>query len=243
MSRRDHHTRREIRTPGPREPDSQEMVPSLEIVLKCDSAGSLEAVVPLIQGAENPQVPIEIIHSGVGPVTKSDLQMALTGSRLVIGFNVDVMPEVDPVSREKGVEVRLYNVIYRLADDLKEISGLLLPPKGEEERITGEAQVIALFKGRRGGIILGCEVVKGALALGDHFRIISAMGQKYNGRIESLHIEKDAVKEARKGQKVGLQILDFKDAKIGDIVECVEVVKPESARKWRPRGGVFRYEL
>lgn len=241
MTRRSHHTRPHARTPGAQERHPQKSLPSLEIVLKCDSVGSLEAAVPLIKGAGHPQVPIEIIHSSVGPVSKSDLQMALTGSRLVIGFNVDMMPEIDSVSREKGIEVRFYNVIYRLASDLKEITSLLLPQKREEEKITGQAKVIALFKSRRGGIILGCEVVKGAVAFGDNFRIISAMGQKYTGRIESLHIEKDAVKEARKGQQVGLQILDFKDAKIGDIVECVEVEKQETVRKWRPRGGVFRY--
>lgn len=213
----------------------------LEIVLKCDFMGSQEAVSSAIVNSTDPKTPIEIIHSDVGSISESDLQMALTGSRLVIGFNVDVMSHINQISKEHGIEIRLYNVIYHLINDLKEIAGNLFPPE-EKEMITGEAKVIALFKSSRKGIILGCEVLKDTIAQGNNFRVISAMGPVYTGKIESLHIEQNAVKKAKAGQQVGLKISNFKDAKIGDMVECFKSVQPESNKLWRPRGGVFRFD-
>lgn len=212
----------------------------LEIVLKCDSVGSKEAVISSLQASQNPQTELKIIRAGIGTISKSDLHMALTGSRLVVGFNVDVMPQIKSLSREQGIEVRLYSVIYKLINELKEIAGSLITHEAEE-KITGKAKVIALFKSSRKGIILGCEVLEGTLGLGRNFRIISAMGPVYSGQIESLHIEKDAVKEVRVGQKVGLKITDFKRATIGDLVECFEIVRPEIKASWQPKGGVFHH--
>jgi len=214
---------------------------SLEVVLKTDSAGSQEAVVSTITGRTVNGVQIRIIHADVGAVSKSDLLMAQTGSRIVVGFNVDVMPEIPQLSREQGVEVRLYEVIYRLSDDLHEIAKSLIP-RAEQEKLTGKARVIALFKSGRKDIIMGCEVVEGRLALGDPFRVISAMGQVYTGRIESLHIEKDAVKKATVGQQVGIKIPGFQRGRVGDWVECFETVRERGPEPWRPRGGVQFYE-
>jgi len=210
----------------------------LEIVLKCDSVGSLEAVVSSLKTLEHPEVEITPIHTGIGGISKSDLLMALTGSRLVVGFNVTLLPKMEQLSKEKGVEIRLYEVIYKLSEDLNKIARSLVH-HDEEEKITGKAKVIALFKSSRKGIILGCEVLEGILARGKNFRVISAMGQVYSGKIESLHIEKDAVKEAKVGQKVGLKISDFDKAKMGDLVETYEKAKPETNARWHPKGRVF----
>jgi translation initiation factor IF-2 len=212
---------------------------SLEIVLKCDSVGSLEAVTSSLKSLENPVVDILPIHTGIGAISKSDLLMALTGSRLVVGFNVSLLPKMRPLSKEKGVEIRLYDVIYKLTQDLSQIAGSLIRPKEEEEIVTGKAKVIALFKSSRKGIILGCEVMQGALLQGKKFRIISAMGPVYSGKIESLHIEQDAVKEAKKGQKVGLKISDFNQAMKGDLVETYEKRKSEAGASWHPKGRVY----
>jgi translation initiation factor IF-2 len=214
---------------------------SLEVVLKTDSAGSQEAVVSTITGRPVNGVRVRVIHADVGAVSKSDLLMAQTGSRIVVGFNVEVMPEIPQLSREQGVEVRLYEVIYRLSDDLHEIAKSLIP-RAEQEKLTGRARIIALFKSSRKDIILGCEVVEGRLALGDAFRVISAMGEIYTGRIESLHIEKDAVKKATVGQQVGIKIPGFHRGKVGDWVECFETVRERGPEPWRPRGGVQFYE-
>jgi len=215
---------------------------NLEIVLKSDAMGSQEAIMATIHASKDTRAPIFVIHSGVGAVTKSDLQMAFTGSRLIAGFNVEVMPQVKQICHEQGIEVRLYNVIYDLIKDLKEIANNLFP-QGEEEIITGEAKVIALFKSSRKGIILGCEVLKGVFARGNMFRVISAMGPIYTGRIESLHIGQNEVKEAKKGQQVGLKISNFKNVKTGDLVESFKGVHPDRTKVWQPKGGVFRYPL
>jgi translation initiation factor IF-2 len=213
----------------------------LEMVLKADSAGSQEAVMTAITGRPVNGVQIRVIHADVGAVAKSDLLMALTGSRLVVGFNVDVMPEIPQLSREQGVEVRLYKVIYRLSEDLRQIARSLIPVE-DQEKLTGKARVIAVFKSSRRDIILGCEVVEGRLALGDPFRVISAMGQVYTGHIQSLHIEKDAVKKATVGQQVGIKIPGFNRGRVGDWVECFETVRERGPEPWRPRGGVRSYD-
>jgi len=166
--------------------------------------------------------------------------MAKNASRLVVGFNVDILPKVKEQAKELQVEVRLYDVIYRLMDDLKKTASSLLP-KEEREEITGRARVIALFPGGRRSLILGCEVLEGSLALGKKFRVISAPGPVYEGTVESLHIEKNEVKEAKTGQQVGLKIPEFKRAKIGDLVECYVAIRPKGPACWEPRGGVFRY--
>jgi translation initiation factor IF-2 len=213
----------------------------LEIVLKCDSFGTVEAVNTLIQSIKVPDAEIKVIYSGVGPISKSDLLMAMTGSKLVIGFNVTVMPKIDQWVKEHGAEIRLYNVIYSLAEDLKRI-GKSFTQAEPEERITGKARVIALFKSSHRGIIAGCDVTEGALVAGKEFRIISAMGPVYTGRIESLHIEQDRVKEAKAGQQVGIKISDFSKIKVGDLLECFEGAVARKSTAWRPSGKTLRFD-
>ncbi len=236
VKKRSHSNHRETRKrEGERETEKEK----LEIVLKCDSVGSLEAVTSSLKIFENPEVEITPIHTGVGAISKSDLLMAMTGNRLVVGFNVNLLPKMQQLSKEKGVEIRLYDVIYKLTEDLNKLAKSLIHREEEEEKITGRAKVIALFKSSRRGIILGCEVLEGTLALGKNFRVISAMGPVYSGKIKSLHIEKDAVKAAKVGQKVGLKISDFNRAKKGDLVETYERVRKEASPTWHPKGRVY----
>jgi translation initiation factor IF-2 len=212
----------------------------LEIILKGDSVGSLEAALVSVQTLKPPAVALQVIHSGVGPINKSDVARAATGSRLVVGFNVEVLPGIQHLAQEQGVEVRLFSVIYRLISDLQQIAANLVPTEAEE-KTTGKAKVIALFKSSRKGIILGCEIVEGHLAPGNPFRVITAMGPVYTGRIESLQIETKPVKEARSGQQVGLKIDDFNQVKLGDWVECFTISRPKTLPPWTPRPGVFRF--
>ncbi len=213
--------------------------PKLEIVIKCDSSGSVEAVNTAVLGVNVQDVDIRIIYSGVGDIHKSDILMADTGSRLIAGFQVGVMPGMDKLLREYGVEVRLYDVIYKLTSDIENIA-VSMAPHVPEEQITGAARIIALFKSSRKGIIIGCEVSGGYLSHGQRFRIISAMGPVYTGTIDSMKIEKDAVQKALPGQQVGIKITDFNRAKVGDLVESFRPPDLKDTRHWKPGGEIIR---
>ncbi|MDW7709443.1 MAG: hypothetical protein SCH98_03130 [Deferrisomatales bacterium] len=213
----------------------------LELVLKADTAGTLEAAAAALAGAAPQGVELRVIQAGVGEVTQSDVLMAATGSKLVLGFQVPAGPRVEEHAREQGVEVRLYEVIYHLSEDARRIARSLVPsPPGE--RVTARAKVIALFKGSRRGMILGCEVLEGTLALGKRYRVIGPAGPMHEGKIASLHIGPDAVREAKPGQQVGLKVEGFQKARIGYWVECFEPLPPEGPPPWTPRGGVRRTE-
>ncbi len=215
--------------------------PRLDIVLKGDSKGSVEAISALLSRMKVPEAEIRVIHSGVGAISKQDVLMAMTGSKLIVGFSVGMAPKLERWVKEHGVEVRLYDVIYRLAEDLKEIASELLPAE-PEEKITAKCEIIAKFKSTKGGVILGCEVVEGAVQVGKAFRIVSAMGPIYSSRIESLQIEKNKVREARSGQQVGVKISDFTDGKVGDFIECYEVSTPKKTT-WSPKGDIIHLTL
>jgi translation initiation factor IF-2 len=167
--------------------------------------------------------------------------MALSGSKLVVGFNVDIMPKLESWLKDHGVEVRLYDVIYRLIEDVQHIVQSMLPRR-IEEKITGKARVIALFKSRRHGVILGCEIAEGVLTVGADFRLITAMGPVYTGKVESLQIEKQPVKEGRKGQQVGLKLTDFDGAKVGDLVECYQKAVEKDGHLYKASGTVLSFK-
>lgn len=211
----------------------------LDVILKTDSMGTREAIVTAIEALNSPGIEVEV-HSDIGHISKSDLFLAEAGSRLVIGFNVNALPKVKDLAKERQIEVRLYSVIYNLLEDLKRIARSLDLPE-EKERVLGRGKVIALFPGGRGAIILGCEVLEGTLAVGQKFRIISDPGTVHTGSVESLHIENNAVKEASVGQQVGLKVSGFKRGRIGDLVESFEIGHPRAVGRWRPSAGIFRY--
>lgn len=229
-----------MRTHAP-DTSSRNKKPALEIVLKCDSDGSIEAVSDALSKLNIPEADLTIMHSSIGDIHKSDVQLAETGSKLIVGFQVGVETGMEKDLREYGVEVRLYDVIYRLTGDMKDIAQSLIPHVPEEQ-IIGTARVIALFKSSRKGIIIGCEVLNGHLAHGQHFRIISAMGPVYSGLIESMKIEQHVVRKALPGQQAGIKIRDFKRVRTGDLVESYKAAPSKVFRQWKPRGGIFRID-
>ena len=216
---------------------ARETKAKLEVILKGDSEGSLEAVEAAISEISLPEVDVSVVSRGLGPVTVSDVFFAETAGRLIVGFQVDVLPGVEKALRQHNVEVRLYNVIYSVTDDLKTLAESIVPRASGDE-ITGTAKVIALFKSSRRGIIAGCEVIEGHLAVGQHFRIISAMGAVYSGTIESLHVGEHAVQTASPGQQAGIKIRNFTGAKVGDIVESYRPAGKD--KTWKPAGGIMR---
>lgn len=226
---------------GTAHPDVEAGPPRLELVLKADTAGTLEAVASALAAARFQGVDVRIVDRGIGDVAKSDLLMATTSSRLVLGFQVGTRPKVEELAREHGVEVRLYDVIYHMVRDLEATAPKLLPQLPTEE-VFGSARVIAIFKSSRKGIILGCQVLDGRLVRGKRFRVISAAGVLYEGVLESLHIEQNAVEEAKAGQQVGVKIEGFKTAKVGDLVECYEPPRAGRTQVWSPQPGVRRID-
>ena len=231
---------RAVHKPAEQKVSAQGERPKLEIVLKCDSAGSVEAVTASILQMTLHEAEISIIHSGIGDINKSDILLAETGSRLIAGFQVGVAPDIERELREHSVEARLYDVIYKLTDDMRNIAEGIAPLPAPEETIIGNARVIALFKSSRKGIIIGCEVLEGHLAVGQHFRIISAVGTVYSGSIESMHIEKNIVQKASAGQQAGIKIKDFNKVKIGDLVESYRASASRRSPPWQPDGGVVK---
>jgi translation initiation factor IF-2 len=211
----------------------------LEIVLKCDVAGTAEAISASLSEINVPGVQIDLIQTGIGNVSKSDVMMARTGSKLVLGFSVDTMPKLEQEIKEYGVEVRLYNTIYKLNEDMRRIAQSFVI-KEAEENITGKARVIATFRSSRKGIVIGCEVIEGSIALGNDFRVITAMGPAYFGKITSLQIERQNVKKAKPGQQVGIQLEGWNKAKVDDLVECYESIQQKGAGRWKPRSGIIR---
>jgi translation initiation factor IF-2 len=211
----------------------------LEIVLKCDVSGTLEAVASSLENLNVPGVGLDIIQAGVGNISKSDVLMAQTGSRLVIGFNVETMPKLDRHIKEHGIEVRLYDTIYTITADVKKIAQNL-QVKPAQDNITGKARIIATFKGNRKSTVIGCEILEGNLELGKNFRVITAMGPAYTGKITSLQIERKNVKSGKPGQQVGIKISDWNKARVDDLVECFEAAQSAGSGPWQPRSGVFR---
>jgi translation initiation factor IF-2 len=211
----------------------------LEIVLKCDVAGTAEAINASLAEIAVPGVQIEVIQSGVGNVSKSDVLMARTGSQLVVGFSVDTMPKLEHEIKEFGVEVRLYDTIYKLTEDIRKIAQSF-KSSDPEEKITGRARIIATFNISPKGMVIGCEVLEGVIETGKDFRVITAMGPAYFGKIQSLQIERKNVKSAKPGNQIGIQLDGWNKAKVDDLVECYKTLPVKSGSRWKARSGIVR---
>lgn len=225
--------------PGPAPKAKEPDIPlKLEVVLKCDSAGSVEAVRSAIEGISVPGVRIQVIQTGVGRISKKDVLMAQTGSRLILGFEVDTAPRIDMDLEARCVEIRLYKVIYNLTADLEKVARSLLPREAEE-RMLGRGRVIAVFPTGKKGVVVGCEITSGTFVSGKPFRLISPMGPVFTGIIESLQVERQPVKQARARQQAGIFVPGRKQANIGDEVECFETAGIQAPPPWQPACGIF----
>ncbi len=215
---------------------SPEETQALEVVIKCDSYGSVETLTAVLSTLPH----LKIIQSGIGPINHSDLLMAKTGSGLIIGFNTRVPISLQTEVAKEHLEVRLYGVIYTLLADVKTILASQVQQHRErKESILGLAKVIRLFPGSRHGLILGCEVLQGNLVLGKPLRIIAPVGVIYQGKLDSMHIEKEAVKKAGVRQQVGIKINHFEQVHPGDLIECFEPVAQVRHNVWHPVGQVL----
>jgi translation initiation factor IF-2 len=195
------------------------VVSELNIVLKADTQGSLEALTESLQKLSTDEVAIRIVRRGVGAVTESDVTLAQADGAIVVGFNV----RPDRGAREVAdVDVRLYTVIYQAVDDIKQaLSGLLAP--GEEEVELGQAEVRATFRVPRLGVVAGCYVTRGTMTRGARVRLVRDGAVVYDGRIASLRRFKDDVREVAEGFECGIGLENFQDVKEGDVLEAYEI--------------------
>lgn len=194
----------------------------LKLVVKADVQGSLDAIIKSIQDMVVGNVRIQIIHNGVGSITESDILLAKASDGVVIGFNVNFEGSASAKAADEGVEVRNYNIIYKLIDDVKlAMEGLLEPEY--EEAVLGHAEVRNLFSFSKVGSIAGCFVTDGKMVRGAKLRQFRDKQLIYEGKIESLKRFKDDVKSVEQSYECGIAIPGYNDFKVGDIIEAYEI--------------------
>lgn len=197
---------------------SEKDVKILNIVLKTDVNGSLEAIKSSVMKFVNDEVKINILHSGVGAISESDLILASASNAMVIAFNVGQDSKAKATAERLKIKVYSYKIIYELLDEIERVIKGMKEPKYEEEYL-GRAEVIAVFKLSTSGIVAGCMVRDGKLMRNEHVRIYRGDDVVYEGILKSLKIVKDDVKEAGKDRECGVKT-DFDGVLVGDRVEC-----------------------
>jgi translation initiation factor IF-2 len=192
------------------------------VVIKADVRGSLEAIQSSLLEMGNEEVQVNIIASGVGGITETDISLAVTSNAVVFGFNVRADNAARRVVEVEGVDLRYYSVIYDLIDDVKQaLSGMLSPELREE--INGTAEVRDVFKSPKFGAIAGCMVVEGTLLRNNPIRVLRDDVVIYEGELESLRRFKDDVNEVRNGVECGIGVKNYNDVRPGDKIEVYEV--------------------
>ena len=198
----------------------------INVILKTDTNGSLEAVRSSLEKIEVEGVKINIIRGAVGGITESDIVLAQASNAIVIGFNVRGNNKVVDMAKEYNIEIRLYDIIYKVVEDMeKAMKGMLEPIY--EEKVTGTLEVRQLFKFSKVGMIAGCHVTSGTIKNNDKARVVRDGIVIYNGSIKTLQHEKDQVKEISKDRDCGLTLENFQDYKEGDTIEVYELVEVE----------------
>jgi len=197
-------------------------IKELNIVLKADTQGTLEALQSSLLKLSTDKVKINIIRAGIGAISESDVMLASASNAIVIGFNVKPTSNAKNIAKNERVDIKFYDVIYQLLDDVKKAMAGLLEPKLEEQ-ITGIAEVRATFKIPKVGIVAGCYIKEGTIHRNNRVRVIRDGVVIFTGNIGSLKRFKEDVKEVSAGYECGLRIENFQDIKEGDIIEAFEI--------------------
>ncbi|MDB2327537.1 translation initiation factor IF-2 [Flavobacteriaceae bacterium] len=195
----------------------------LNIILKGDVDGSVEALTDSLQKLSTGEIEIKIIHKGVGAITESDVLLASASDAIVIGFNVRPMGNARAIAEKEEIDIRSYSIIYDAINDIKDAMEGMLSPEMREE-ITGNAEIRETFKISKIGTIAGCMVTLGKIYRNSGIRIIREGVVIYTGTLSSLKRFKDDVKEVAKGYDCGLQVKNYNDIKEGDVLECFQEV-------------------
>ncbi len=193
-------------------------VQELNLVLKADVQGSLEPIVNSIERLGSEDQEVRILHQGIGRITESDIMLASASGAIVIGFHVDVDEAARRVAAQEGVDIRLYNIIYKLIEDVdKALRGMLEPVY--EKVVSGHAEVRAVFRIRRRGNIAGCYMTDGMVARNSWVRVLRDEEELFDGRIDSLKRFQEDVPEVRAGFECGIGLSGWDDFEEGDILE------------------------
>jgi translation initiation factor IF-2 len=197
-------------------------VQELNIIVKGDVQGSLEAVVGELSKIKHPEVAVNVIHTGIGAITESDVMLASASNAIVAGFNVRPNAEARSLADREGVDLRTYRVIYKLTEDIQQaLLGMLAPEQVEE--VLGEAEVRQIFRASRIGTIAGCMVTQGVIQRGARVRVVRDGTIVHDGRIDTLKRFQDDAREVAQGFECGLTLENFNDLKEGDVLEVYAV--------------------
>ncbi len=206
-------------------------VKELNIVLKCDVQGSAEALKNALSKLGEENLKVRLIHEGIGNISETDVHLAAASGAVIIGFNVKADGAAQRQAQKEGVDIRYYNIIYKLTDDLSAaLTGMLEPTY--REVIDGHAEVVQTFKAGKNIVIAGCRVTDGKIVRSSQARIMRKNEKVFDGKIASLRRGKDDVREVSGGYECGIVFEDYTDFEVGDIVEAYsqERVTPGSAR-------------
>ena len=196
----------------------------INVIIKADVHGSSEAVKNSLEKIEVEGVRVNVIRSSVGAITESDIVLAKASNAILIGFNIRPTSDIRDYAKEAGVEIRLYNIIYKVVEEMEAAMKGMLDPV-YEEKILGTAEIRQLFKFSKVGVIAGSYVLDGIIKRDAKARVIREGVVIYDGEIGSIQREKDSVKEVKKGLECGITIGNFNDIKVGDIIEAYEMVE------------------
>jgi translation initiation factor IF-2 len=192
------------------------------LVIKGDVQGSIEAIIGALDKLGTEEVGARVIHAGVGGITESDVTLAEASSAAIIGFNVRAHKEAREVAERSGTEIRYYNIIYDLVDDVKKaMSGLLAPTI--RETTLGNAQILEIFNVSKVGKVAGCRVTDGTVERGANVRLIRDNVVVHEGKLSQLKRFKDDAREVLAGQECGMAFENYQDMRAGDVIECYRV--------------------
>src|ERR1700676_2448126 len=192
------------------------------LIIKADVQGSLEAILGSLDKLGTDEVTARILHAGVGGISESDVTLAEGFSAAIIGFNVRAPKEAAAAAKRNGIEIRYYNIIYDLVDDVKKaMSGLLAPTL--RETMLGNALILEVFNISKVGKVAGCRVTDGAVERGANVRLIRDNVVVHEGKLSTLKRFKDEVKEVQSGQECGMAFENYGDMRVGDVIECYRV--------------------
>ncbi len=195
----------------------------LNMILKGDVDGSVEALTDSLQKLSTEEIQVNIIHKGVGAITESDVLLASASDAIVIGFNVRPMGNARILAEKEEIDIRSYSIIYDAINDVKDAMEGMLSPEMKEE-VTGNAEIRETFKISKVGTIAGCMVTTGKIYRNSNIRVIREGVVQYTGELSSLKRFKDDVKEVAKGYDCGLQIKNYNDIQVDDVIEFYQEV-------------------